>query len=344
MRHGPRHAGADVGGHPAGDVRTMGGPDPSPTGALEGRVQPDGRARERARGAVLDRTATPWSGGSSTAATASAPRIARGGMASVYEATDLRLDRPCAVKVMHAGLGDDEEFAARFVREARSAARLDHPNVVAVFDQGDDDGTVFLVMEYVAGHTLRDVIRKESPMSPVAGAGAGRAGALGAGARPPRRADPPRRQARERPHRRRRPGQGRRLRPGQGGQRRHPAHRDRRRADRHRLLPRARAGRRRPLRRPRRRLRRGRAALRAAHRHQAARGRVADPGRLQARARGRAAAVAGACPGCRRTSTRWSPAPPPATSTSGRPTPACCSTRCTGSRRPCATASARTPS
>jgi serine/threonine-protein kinase len=94
------------------------------------------------------------------------PRIARGGMASVYEATDLRLDRVCAVKVMHPGLGDDEEFAARFVREARSAARLDHPNVVAVFDQGHDEGTVFLVMEYVAGHTLRDVIRKESPMSP----------------------------------------------------------------------------------------------------------------------------------------------------------------------------------
>jgi serine/threonine-protein kinase len=94
------------------------------------------------------------------------PRIARGGMASVYEATDLRLDRVCAVKVMHPGLGDDDEFAARFVREARSAARLDHPNVVAVFDQGHDDGTVFLVMEYVAGHTLRDVIRKESPMSP----------------------------------------------------------------------------------------------------------------------------------------------------------------------------------
>jgi eukaryotic-like serine/threonine-protein kinase len=95
------------------------------------------------------------------------PRIARGGMAGVYEATDLRLDRQCAVKVMHSGLGDDAEFAARFVREARSAARLDHPNVVAVFDQGDDDGTVFLVMEHVPGHTLRDVIRKESPMTPL---------------------------------------------------------------------------------------------------------------------------------------------------------------------------------
>jgi beta-lactam-binding protein with PASTA domain/tRNA A-37 threonylcarbamoyl transferase component Bud32 len=93
-------------------------------------------------------------------------RIARGGMASVYEATDVRLDRQVAVKVMHPGLGDDNEFAARFVREARAAARLSHPNVVAVYDQGDDDGTVFLAMEMVQGHTLRDVIRKESPMSP----------------------------------------------------------------------------------------------------------------------------------------------------------------------------------
>jgi serine/threonine-protein kinase len=94
------------------------------------------------------------------------PRIARGGMASVYEATDIRLDRVVAVKVMHPGLGDDAEFAARFVREARAAARLSHPNVVGVFDQGDEHGTVFLAMEYVPGHTLRDVIRKESPMAP----------------------------------------------------------------------------------------------------------------------------------------------------------------------------------
>ncbi len=94
------------------------------------------------------------------------PHIARGGMASVYEATDLRLDRVVAVKVMHPGLGDGEDFAARFVREARAAARLSHPHVVAVHDQGSDDGTVFLVMELVAGHTLRDVVRKEAPMPP----------------------------------------------------------------------------------------------------------------------------------------------------------------------------------
>ena len=95
------------------------------------------------------------------------PRIARGGMASVYEATDIRLERTVAVKVMHPGLGDDDEFAARFVREARAAARLSHPNVVSVHDQGEDDGVVFLAMELVPGHTLRDTITKESPMSPL---------------------------------------------------------------------------------------------------------------------------------------------------------------------------------
>src|SRR4051794_30027750 len=85
-------------------------------------------------------------------------------MATVYEATDLRLDRLCALKVMHAGLGDDDDFAARFVREARSAARLSHPNVVQVFDQGADDGTLFLAMEHIPGRTLRDLIRAEAPM------------------------------------------------------------------------------------------------------------------------------------------------------------------------------------
>jgi beta-lactam-binding protein with PASTA domain/serine/threonine protein kinase len=93
-------------------------------------------------------------------------RIARGGMAGVYEATDTRLDRTVAVKIMHSGLGDDDEFAARFVREARAAARLSHPNVVGVYDQGEDTGTVYLAMEYVPGRTLRDVIRSEAPMPP----------------------------------------------------------------------------------------------------------------------------------------------------------------------------------
>lgn len=100
------------------------------------------------------------------------PRIARGGMATVYTADDTRLDRPVAVKVMHTGLtdpamGDDDSFSRRFRREAQAAARLAHPNVVAVFDAGDDDGVLFLVMEYVHGITLRDLIREEAPIPPV---------------------------------------------------------------------------------------------------------------------------------------------------------------------------------
>src|SRR5581483_2969409 len=91
-------------------------------------------------------------------------KIARGGMATVYIAHDNRLQRTVALKVMHTGLGDDETFAARFVREARSAAQLDHPNVVAVFDQGEDAGTLFLAMELVRGKTLRDLIG--APMPP----------------------------------------------------------------------------------------------------------------------------------------------------------------------------------
>ena len=93
-------------------------------------------------------------------------KIARGGMATVYEALDLRLNRGCAVKIMHSDLGDDADFRRRFVREAHAAARLSHPNVVSVSDQGDDDGALFLVMEHVEGRTLREVMREEAPMPP----------------------------------------------------------------------------------------------------------------------------------------------------------------------------------
>ena len=93
-------------------------------------------------------------------------RIARGGMASVYMANDRRLDRTVAVKVMHQDLGDEADFLDRFNREAKAAARLNHRGVVAVFDQGQDRDVTYLVMEYVPGHTLRDVLRNEAPMSP----------------------------------------------------------------------------------------------------------------------------------------------------------------------------------
>ena len=94
------------------------------------------------------------------------PRLARGGMAVVYEAHDNRLDRTIALKVMHPTLADDEEFVTRFIREAHSAARLSHPNVVAVYDQGADQGHVFLAMELVRGRTLRDLIRTQGHLSP----------------------------------------------------------------------------------------------------------------------------------------------------------------------------------
>src|SRR3954447_4539184 len=92
-------------------------------------------------------------------------RLARGGMASVYLATDIRLERRVAVKVMHAALAEDPDSVARFNREARAAARLSHPAAVSVYDQGTDDGHVFLVMEYVAGATLREVLRDRSRLT-----------------------------------------------------------------------------------------------------------------------------------------------------------------------------------
>jgi len=87
-------------------------------------------------------------------------RIARGGMATVYLATDLRLERRVAVKIMHGHLADDAAFRERFIREARSAARLAHPNVVAVFDQGEDRDMAYLVMEYLPGITLRELLQE----------------------------------------------------------------------------------------------------------------------------------------------------------------------------------------
>ncbi|MCU1582289.1 MAG: eukaryotic-like serine/threonine-protein kinase [Microbacteriaceae bacterium] len=81
-------------------------------------------------------------------------------MATVYLATDLRLERRVAIKVMHGHLADDSEYKARFIQEARSAARLAHPNVVNVYDQGQDDDTAYLVMEYLPGITLRDLLQE----------------------------------------------------------------------------------------------------------------------------------------------------------------------------------------
>ncbi|AQT72110.1 Stk1 family PASTA domain-containing Ser/Thr kinase [Streptomyces sp. fd1-xmd] len=93
-------------------------------------------------------------------------RIAAGGMATVYRAVDTRLDRILALKVMHPALASDAAFVDRFIREAKSVARLAHPNVVAVFDQGTDGPYVYLAMEYVSGCTLRDVLRERGALQP----------------------------------------------------------------------------------------------------------------------------------------------------------------------------------
>lgn len=93
-------------------------------------------------------------------------RIAVGGMATVYRALDTRLDRVLALKVMHPALAADGAFVERFIREAKSVARLAHPNVVQVFDQGTDGSYVYLAMEYIAGCTLRDVLRERGALQP----------------------------------------------------------------------------------------------------------------------------------------------------------------------------------
>ncbi len=93
-------------------------------------------------------------------------RIARGGMATVYLATDQRLDRLVAVKIMHGHLADDSQFKERFIQEARSAARLAHPNVVNVFDQGQDAESAYLVMEYLPGITLRELLQEYGALTP----------------------------------------------------------------------------------------------------------------------------------------------------------------------------------
>jgi eukaryotic-like serine/threonine-protein kinase len=92
--------------------------------------------------------------------------LAHGGMATVYLGTDTRLDRTVALKIMHAELAGDEDFVRRFVAEARSVARLSHPNVVTVFDQGADGRTLYLAMEYVPGHTLRDLLSARGRLHP----------------------------------------------------------------------------------------------------------------------------------------------------------------------------------
>lgn len=93
-------------------------------------------------------------------------RLARGGMAQVYLARDRSLDRPVAVKELAAEFAADPSFVERFRREAQAAANLSHPNIVGVYDWGAQDGTYFIVMEYVDGPSLSRVLRADGPFHP----------------------------------------------------------------------------------------------------------------------------------------------------------------------------------
>ncbi|MDP8937063.1 MAG: Stk1 family PASTA domain-containing Ser/Thr kinase [Actinomycetota bacterium] len=93
-------------------------------------------------------------------------QLARGGMAEVFLARDLLLDRPVALKVLFPEFSSDRSFVERFRREARAAANLNHPNIVSIFDWGEEDGTYFIVMEFVDGLTLREVIRRQGKVAP----------------------------------------------------------------------------------------------------------------------------------------------------------------------------------
>jgi len=106
--------------------------------------------------------------------------VARGGMAEVYLAHDLLLDRPVALKVLFPELSVDPSFVERFRREAQAAANLSHPNIVSVYDWGEEDNTYFIVMEFVDGRPLSALLRSEGPVAAdrAAGIGAEVAGAL----------------------------------------------------------------------------------------------------------------------------------------------------------------------
>ncbi len=100
-------------------------------------------------------------------------RLARGGMADVYLARDQLLDRPVAVKVLFPQYAADPSFVQRFRREAQDSANLNHPNIVGVYDWGEEGGTYFIVMEYVAGRSLADVLRQEGSLLPARAADIG---------------------------------------------------------------------------------------------------------------------------------------------------------------------------
>ena len=217
--------------------------------------------------------------------------VGTGASAHVYLADDVSLHRQVAIKVLHPALAGDQAFLKRFRAEARAVAALNHPNILRVYDWGEEDGEPYLVLEYLAGGSLRQIYDTGDAAHPRAGRPDRHRGLRRPRLRPPPRPHPPGHQAGQPALRRRRPAAHRRLRPGPGpgrggldrARRRHPGHGP---------LRRPRAGRGLGPRRQGRRLRAGPGALRGRHRrvalHRRHHGRHPDgpAGRPAARARG----------------------------------------------------------
>src|SRR5215469_13275104 len=94
-------------------------------------------------------------------------RLGAGGMADVFLAEDQQLNRKVALKLLHRRFAEDPGFVERFRREAQSAAGLQHPNVVGIYDRGAYEDTYYIAMEYLPGRTLKQLVREEAPLDPV---------------------------------------------------------------------------------------------------------------------------------------------------------------------------------
>src|SRR4051794_32735913 len=110
----------------------------------------------------------------------------RGGMGVVYRATELGLDRTVALKLITPALAGDPDFRARFVRESRAAASIEHPNVIPIFSAGEEQDVLYISMRFVDGQDLRELIRREGHVEPRRAARLAAPGGGGPGAPPPR--------------------------------------------------------------------------------------------------------------------------------------------------------------
>ena len=133
--------------------------------------------------------------GSQIASYQVAEEIGRGGMAVVYRAHDVRLDRWVALKVLAPEFAQDDAFRQRFIRESRAAAAVDHPNIIPIFDAGEARGVLFIAMRYVRGQDVHSLVHRTGPLPPRAGRQRDQPGGVGAGRRARAGPGAPRREA-----------------------------------------------------------------------------------------------------------------------------------------------------